>query len=233
MEGIYCYIDLKTDEVVYVGKDSHIDKNMRYKRHLIPSCYNEQQINRVLQNNPQRYQYTVLKQGNFSHKLLNVLEILYIKRYNPLFNFTKGGEGLLGFNHSDETKEKLRKAHLGKKQSLETRRKLSEYHKGRKLPKETCEKIRQSHLGEKNHFYGKKHSNETKIKMSQAKNTSGYFRVHKDKNKRYPQGFRWVYEYYENGKSKRITSVDINKLEEKVKSKGLEWFKIEIACGGS
>ena len=32
---------------------------------------------------------------------------------------------------------------------------------------------------------------------------------------------------YVNGKHKRISSVNIKKLEEKVKAKGLEWLKFE------
>ena len=37
---------------------------------------------------------------------------------------------------------------------------------------------------------------------------------------------KWVYGYYEKGKRKRITSADLKKLEEKVKAKGLDWFKL-------
>ena len=41
------------------------------------------------------------------------------------------------------------------------------------------------------------------------------------------QGFVWRYQYVDN-KGKRITisSVDLNKLEKKVKSKGLLWLKL-------
>lgn len=67
----------------------------------------------------------------------------------------------------------------------------------------------------------------SKIKISKSRNTSGYFRVKKEKNNRLKQGFRWVYKYYENGVQKALTSVDLQKLEEKVKSKGLLWLKLE------
>jgi len=56
-----------------------------------------------------------------------------------LRNFTSGGEGMKDFEHSDETKKKL-----------------SEIQKGKRK-------------GSDNHFFGKKHSKETKIKMSAAK----------------------------------------------------------------
>lgn len=55
--------------------------------------------------------------------------------------------------------------------------------------------------------------------------STGYYRVTKDKTKYCKKGFIWLYQYRVNGKFKKIRSVDINKLEEKVKSKGLPWFK--------
>lgn len=42
MKGIYQYRDLYTNDVVYIGRDSRIDMNIRHKQHLNPSMYNEQ-----------------------------------------------------------------------------------------------------------------------------------------------------------------------------------------------
>jgi Mor family transcriptional regulator len=92
MNGIYCYIDNKTNKIVYVGKDSNIDNNRRHKDHLLKCNRNRQVINRILQNNPKRYTYNVLKQGKFKDNLLNALEIIYIRRHNPKFNYTIGGD---------------------------------------------------------------------------------------------------------------------------------------------
>lgn len=47
MKGIYKYTDLMTGDVVYVGKDSHIDKNMRHLQHSAPYKYDEQPIESV------------------------------------------------------------------------------------------------------------------------------------------------------------------------------------------
>lgn len=74
---------------------------------------------------------------------------------------------------------------------------------------------------------GTSFSEQHKINLSKSTNTSGYFRVSKMGCKECKQGFRWRYMYYENGKHKKITSVSLEKLEEKVKAKGLEWFKFE------
>ena len=59
------------------------------------------------------------------------------------------------------------------------------------------------------------------------KGTSGYFGVYKQKNKNYRQGFTWVYQYRDEitGKNVHLSSVNLEDLEWKVKSKGLRWEK--------
>ena len=76
------------------------------------------------------------------------------------------------------------------------------------------------------HKSNKKVSKQTRIKQSEWQNTSGYYRVHKQKNKKLKQGFEWCYRYYENGKRKGITSIDINKLRDKVIARGLDWIEL-------
>jgi len=153
MIGIYCYEDtINNNEIVYVGKDSYIDKNKRHSYHNAPSCYDNQQINRVLQNNPNRYRYRILKSWDktkYHDKLANALEIIYIRRYNPLFNFTKGGEGLLGRKVSKETRERISNAKKGKMFSEEHRKNLSKSLKGRKLSPEHCKRMGEGHRGAK------------------------------------------------------------------------------------
>lgn len=70
---------------------------------------------------------------------------------------------------------------------------------------------------------GLKASEETKRKMSKIKNTSGYRNVYKNKNKRYKQGFKWRYQYYEDGIRKTIERVNIDDLKEVVIERGLPW----------
>ena len=272
--GIYCYIDLKTDTVVYVGRDSQIHKKTRHKQHISPYGYQKQQINRILQNNPNRYKYYVLEEGNFTNDELNTLEQNYIKKYNTFkdknkFNYTKGGDGCLGMCCSEETKRKISKANkgkcrseavkkrmskmykgeknpmYGKTHSEEVKKKISQIHKGKTIPKEIRKKISMSlkgrefseehrkklsecQMGEKNHMYGKHHSEESVIRLAKSlNNTSGYLRVSKKKGKTYSQGFTWQYRYYENGKRKAISATNLIKLEQKVKEKGLLWRKID------
>jgi len=150
--GIYCYKDLQNNNsIVYIGKDASIDINKRHKDHFYPSKYDEQVINRVLQNNPDRYSYEVLKEWNMEEhhpKTASLLEKLYIRRYNPKFNFTKGGDGCCGFSLPESTKQKMsesmKKLHEeghvfmhGKHHSEESKKKISNSLKGR-VGKDAC-----------------------------------------------------------------------------------------------
>ena len=57
---------------------------------------------------------------------------------------------------------------LGRKHTPETRLKFSKIHKGKKLTQEHREKMSLARLGEKNHFFGKHHSEEAKRKISRV-----------------------------------------------------------------
>lgn len=77
--------------------------------------------------------------------------------------------------------------------------------------------------GENHPMYCRMHSQESKQKMSEVQNTSGFFRVSKEEDPKCKQGFTWRYSYYQDRKKKSLYSIDLVKLEEKVKSKGLPW----------
>ena len=87
---------------------------------------------------------------------------------------------------NEESKRKMSIAQTGKKLSIFTRLKMSESTKGIAKPKrsiEHCEKISISKIGNKN-MLGKKHSEETKLKISNSKKGSKLSELHVFKMKK-------------------------------------------------
>lgn len=63
-----------------------------------------------------------------------------------------------------------------------------------------------------------------KLDFSKYKSSSGIYRVSFVENKRNGNDY-WSYQYYENGKLRRIVSVNLYKLKVIVMEKGLEWME--------
>ena len=106
---------------------------------------------------------TVLTVCN-TQKETDLAEQYWISYFNSTddefgYNIARGGLTQFGpKNHSDETKQKMRIAKLGKKFTEEHKKKISEANKGKnKYDKK-----------EDHPWWGKKHSEESKIKMSKS-----------------------------------------------------------------
>lgn len=200
--GIYGYYDKEKEHVCYVGKDNNIDnKNNRHNKHLHPLYYNSQPFNRVLQNNPNRYDYFILAKGEFSNNELNDMEKQAIKifktyRYDypeySVFNFTKGGDGSIGYKHTDNAKKKMSKIHKGKKISQKHREILSKKNSG-------------------------------KNNSNCGTGDSGILYVHKNNCKKCRQGYIWIYRKIKNKKRYEKQSVNLRKLKQKVINDNYPW----------
>lgn len=77
--------------------------------------------------------------------------------------------------------------------------------------------------GKTNSMKGKNIKQSSKIKQSKSKSSTGIFRLQKWKNKNVKQGFVWVYEYFEGKNRIILTSVNLDKLKEKVIKNNLRW----------
>ena len=96
----------------------------------------------------------------FTKNELDIKEKCYIKQFNSIkygYNLQEGGSN---GKMSDETIEKMKIAHLGKKQSEESKKKISKSLMGHKTSDEIKNKIREKALG-------RKQSDETKQKISE------------------------------------------------------------------
>jgi len=91
--------------------------------------------------------------------------------------------------------------------------------------KERCLKLLESNKEWWNNL-SENEMNKWCLNNSKSKNTTGYYRVSKSKNKNYAQGFIWRYRYYEDGKRKSLCSTNIYKLQEKVENQSLPWIKL-------
>ena len=201
--GIYGYYDIEKNQIVYIGQSQDICK--RHFQHMNPSRYNCQAINRIIQNNPDRYELVIIKDRPwFSKEDRDILEKHYIEFYNTFadndkFNYTSGGD--ICPSTIPEVAEKISKTKLGKKISKEAKRKISKANLGKKL------------------------SEETKRKMSLHQNSTGYFRVYLQSCPLCKSGKTYKYTYYNDGKRIAITSVNLKKLKKKVLQRGLPWEK--------
>ena len=213
--GIYGYYDKKNQQMMYIGQSNDIER--RHRDHIRPSRYNEQVVNRVLQNNPERYELVIIKsRPGFSKEDRDILEKHYIEFYNTFaddkFNFTTGGDGGL---FSEETRKKISEALKGENNP----------NYGKKNPE--LSKRNSQNIGPNNPFYGKHHSEETKRKMSLSRNSTGYRRVSLVICPDCKSGKKYRYRYYnDDGNRKEISSVNLEKLKEKVLEKGLPWEKL-------
>lgn len=99
-------------------------------------------------------------------KEIEFIELYKRKEDNgTLCNITKGGDGVLGIRHTQESRRKIGEPNKGKTISEEHRKRISEFHKGKKLSEEHRKKISQAQKGKN---IGKKASEETKQKMRQS-----------------------------------------------------------------
>jgi len=142
---IYCITNLVNDKK-YVGQTIR-DPDVRWYEHK----YNANNdcvyyIHRSMRKyGSTNFQFEVIDESTNNIDELNDLEEFYISFYDTFkghgYNLTSGGDS---FVMSEETKEKLKQVHLGKKLTDEHRQKLSESQIGRKHSKETRQRMVES-----------------------------------------------------------------------------------------
>lgn len=235
--GVIYYIKNKKNGKIYIGQT--VRPNERFKKHkwelernMHPNEYLQNAWNKYGEN---AFEYGVL--GTYKNEKLNGREIYWIKRFDALnpekgYNLQSGGNS--NFKPSKKTRKKISNAkkgekhHMwGKKHKPSTIKKISDAGRKRKQTEYTKQKLSKLRSGENNPFYNKHHSQEDRIRMSKIHSSTGYYRVYKQKKDDVNQGFIWVYQYYdENKKRKRLSSVDLAKLKQKVIDNGFIWLKL-------
>lgn len=231
--GIYMFLDKETGAVVYIGMDSHIDVHERRNAHLRPSSYNTQQINRVLQNNPDRYEYKVYCHADTVEEMRQ-LEFDLINLYRPKFNYRHGGQGRYLNPEFEYTVAKNGMSPKNHQQYVikDKHRKQLITSIDREYLEEICQKLNDEELSPKEIRQWKRrttNSFEANVKRSKCRNSSGFYRVRKRTDRTCKKGFLWTYEYYgENGKHKRFSRTDFFELKKEVERRKMIWQITDI-----
>ena len=177
--AIYKIQSILKPEKVYIG--SAVNYSKRKYSHLYELRRNKHH-SKILQNHYNKYgesdlHFSVLLGCEKEDLIRN--EQFFIDSYNPYFNICRtagscmGNKNLLGFNFSEESKEKMRQSHLGIKFSKERKDKMSKSMKGIKKPPFTIEHRNNIGIAAKNNANNKgSHwslSEETKKKIGDAR----------------------------------------------------------------
>jgi hypothetical protein len=109
----------------------------------------------------------------------NVFDVARDPQYANQTKQTSTKFDTTGFSHTEKTKQKLKKARVGKVATKETKQKMREAHLGKTPTEETKQKMREASTGRKHTEEakqkckeartGKTHTEEAKKKMSEAK----------------------------------------------------------------
>lgn len=209
---IYSLIDPRTSAVRYVGWAFDVAKRVRdhiskaRKQHSHKASWLVQ-----LENDGLQPLYQVLESGTNEWAEAERRWIAYFREQGAsLTNLTDGGEGIIGYVFSAETRRRMGDAKRGRKLTPEHIEKVVRHLRGRKRPpsvmakvaatrtargyrhsEETKEKIRQATIGRKRSEEanakiiaaqrGRKHTDEAKRKQSEAKKGKPLTAEHRQK----------------------------------------------------
>ena len=185
--------------IVYAYIDTWNDDKVVYINHSFKSV--DKYIQSMLDINPSFERRVLLTLPDDTPvEVLNIALKCFKKKYNWYgLEYGLGHSGCSGFTHTESSRMRISKGRKG----------IAPVY------------------GENHHFYGKHLPVELSMKISSRKTSTGFFRVHKQRNPRCKKGFTYVYSYADDDKRKNITSVTINGLECKVRAKGLPWSIID------
>jgi len=146
---LYRHTKLGTSEVFYIG----IGQAPNYKR-----AYDKTNRSKWWKSLTNKYGFEVeILSHNLSWDEACELEKILVtyygridKKEGTLVNMTDGGEGRLGFEHTEEWKKTLSESMKGKPKSIESREKLSKSRKGMVFTEEHKLNLSKSRIGNNN-----------------------------------------------------------------------------------
>ena len=254
--GIYSITNNKTGQM-YIGQGIHIEKRINEHINKGNNyMYIDRAISKHgLKNFDINIIEDFDKNTPFLNEVLNDSEVYFIQAYNTFknpkhYNLTPGGQGTnIDFHTLDSMKEMSRaKTNTGFfrltkyprkqiKQGFEYRYQYYINKKRHAIVSKNLETVKNKVIkkglpwliiNKKLAFKTIQEENSKKnTELDYRNNATGFYRVGINYVNDAKQGFRYYYSYIENKKRKGITSVDIEKLEQKVKKQGLPWYIID------
>lgn len=190
---IYCHKN-KINNKCYIGLTHHTkNPNKRWRNgSAYLSDHHKIFAGAILKYGWDNFEHIILEDNIPTLEEANLREKYWIEQYRTYvgfedscgYNATLGGDGVSGQIISEYQKECIRSAHLGKKASEETKQKMSKTRKGKPqhMTQKKIDQINSMHKSWKGRHQseevkqrireaglGRKHSNESKQKMSERK----------------------------------------------------------------
>lgn len=177
--GVIYLITNTVNDMKYVGQTRR-DADKRFKEHCAIAENTNRNLhlyNAMRKYGIDKFTFEILESG-IDECNLDDREKYYIDKYDTFnngYNYTEGGGGMRGYHHTEETRKKMGVSiskSMWKINTPERTAKIIAAQKGRKFTEEHKQHIRESigdRHGENNSFYGKKHSDDTKTKISNTK----------------------------------------------------------------
>jgi group I intron endonuclease len=178
----------------YVGQTKQGREEKRWQEHSIYTV-NDNKIlhNAIRKYGKENFEFKVVE-FNISEALIDEREQYYIKYYNTFYlngqgyNMTEGGQGIHGYVHTEDTKQRIKESNLTAWQRIkeEEPERYAQLCLNRSLalkgkPKSEAHKAKLSvwastRTGEKNPFYGKHFTKKSKEKLREAKTKRATFK---------------------------------------------------------
>lgn len=176
-----------------------------------------------------------LLESDVDESIIGEREQYYIALYNTYYkyrkgyNMTIGGNGTIGYQFTDEVKQRMSLANTGRKYSDERNEKIRQAMIGRKYLPEWRVALSKSRIGkcsgEKNAFYGKHHTQRTKSIISDANSKYTIYQIDKETDavlrefKNSMEASRWI---VDNGYSKAKPDTCVTRILLVCRSKNSE-----------
>lgn len=180
---IYC-ITNTVNKKCYIGQTTNPD--LRIKNYIQKRCKGQIKLyNAIQKHGNENFTFEIIDTA-VDQIQLDLLENLFISKYDSIKNGYNCKEGGANGKFSEETRQKMSNSHKGIKFSEDHRNNLSKSLTGHIISEGTKQKISKAHIGtkasqdirnllssihkgEKNAMYGRKHSQESIQKMSEAR----------------------------------------------------------------